>query len=248
MPQFTERAGVPLAYEATQGRGPGVVFLGGYRSDMTGTKALDLEAWCRAEGRAFLRLDYGGHGRSGGAFEDGTIGAWAADAAHVIDHAMPGPHVLVGSSMGGWIALLLARDRPERVRGLVTIAAAPDFTERGFWAGFSDAQRAEVMERGRIEVPSDYEDPYAVTRALIEDGRDRLVLDAPLPLPFPTRFLQGTADAAVPAAWATDLLAHAEGPDMALTLVKGADHRFSEPDALALIRRSVAEVLARAGA
>ena len=248
MPQFTSRDGTRLAYEATPGAGPGVVFLGGFRSDMTGTKALDLEAWCRAEGRAYLRLDYSGHGASDGAFEDGTIGRWAADAAHVIEVAADGPQVLVGSSMGGWIALLLARARPARVAGLVTVAAAPDFTERGFWAGFSAGERETLLRDGRISVPSDYEAPYVVTRDLIEEGRSQLVMDAPLHLPFSTRFLQGTADDAVPAEWATALLDHATGPDMALTLVKDVDHRFSGPEELALIRRSVGEVLARGSA
>ncbi|UWQ20935.1 alpha/beta fold hydrolase [Jannaschia sp. W003] len=247
MVRYTERDGTRLAYEATAGQGPGVVFLGGFKSDMGGTKATDLEAWARAEGRAFLRLDYSGHGDSSGAFEDGTIGRWRDDAAHVIDEATEGPQVLVGSSMGGWIALLLARAMPERVAGLVTIAAAPDFTEDGYWAGFDVAQRAALAREGRVAVPSDYGEPYVITRALIEDGRRHLVLRSPLALPMPVRMLQGTADADVPLLWATRLLDHAEGPDMALTLVKGADHRFSEPDQLALIRRSVVEVVARAG-
>jgi len=247
MPRFTVRAGNRLAYEASEGRAPGVVFLGGFKSDMIGTKALDLEAWARAEGRAFLRLDYAGHGQSDGAFEDGAIGDWFADAAHVIAEVTEGPQIVVGSSMGGWIALLYARANPDRVAGLVTIAAAPDFTEDGYWAGFDAHHRETLMRDGRIAIPSDYGAPYVITRRLIEEGRDNLVLRAPLDLPFPTRFLQGTADADVPPAWATRLLDHATGPDMALTLVKDADHRFSSPEALALVRRSVAEVIARAG-
>jgi pimeloyl-ACP methyl ester carboxylesterase len=245
MPRFTARAGIDLAFHATPGDAPGVVFLGGFRSDMEGTKALHLEAWARRQGRAFLRLDYAGHGRSGGAFEDGTIGGWRDDALHVIDHATKGPQILVGSSMGGWIALLIARDRPDLVAGLVTIAAAPDFTEDGYWAGFSDAQRAELAARGSVVVPSNYGDPYVITRRLIEAGRDTLVLRTPLHLPMPTRMLQGTADADVPVAWATRLLDHATGPDMALTLVKGADHRFSTPDELALIEGAVTDVIRR---
>ncbi|MEM9796967.1 MAG: alpha/beta hydrolase [Pseudomonadota bacterium] len=248
MAQFIERDGNRLAYEASAGDEPGVVFLGGFKSDMQGTKALDLEAWAKAQGRAFLRLDYSGHGESGGAFEDGCIGSWLEDARAVIAHAAAARHVLVGSSMGGWLALLLARSQPERIAGLVTIAAAPDFTEDGYWSGFSEAQRAALLSEGRVAVPSDYGEPYVITRRLIEDGRDHLVLRDPLPLPFPSRFLQGTADADVPEAWAHRLLAHAEGPDLRLTLVKGADHRFSDPDCLALIRDSVAEVLSRATA
>jgi pimeloyl-ACP methyl ester carboxylesterase len=245
MPDHLTRAGNRLAYHATPGDGPGIVFLGGFRSDMEGTKALALEAWARRAGHAFLRLDYSGHGQSEGDFEDGSIGAWIADARAVIDHATDGPQVLVGSSMGGWIALRLARDRPETVAGLVTVAAAPDFTEDGFWAGFDAAQRATLQDRGRIEVPSDYEAPYVVTRHFIEEGRKNLVLRDPLPLPMPVRALQGTADAAVSTETALRLLDHAEGPDIRLTLVAGADHRFSGPDELHLLEHSVEEVVAR---
>ena len=148
--------------------------------------------------------------------------------------------------MGGWIALLVARAMPARVAGLIGIAAAPDFTKNGFWAAFDDAMRAEVMQTGRIALPSDYDDaPYVITRRLIEDGRDHLVMAAPLSLPFPVRFLQGTADADVPAQWASDLLGHASGEDMRLLLVKGADHRFSSDECLGLIASAVDEVLAR---
>lgn len=226
---------------------PGVVFLGGFRSDMTGTKATFLEDACRARGLAFLRFDYTGHGASSGDFEaEGCIGAWARDAMDAIAALSEGPQVLIGSSMGGWISLLTARAAPERVAGLITIAAAPDFTEDSMWDGFSDAQRREMAETGRVALPSDYSDePYVITRRLIEDGRDHLVLRAPLPLPFPVRLLQGTADADVPQDRALALLAHAEGPDLRLTLVKGADHRFSGPDELALLEATLDEVLAR---
>lgn len=237
-----------LAYDQTPGTGPGVVFLGGFRSDKEGTKALHLEDWARRRGRAYLRFDYSGHGASSGEFLDGAIGDWAADARAIIEALTVGPQILVGSSMGGWIALLLARAIPERVAGLVTIAAAPDFTEDGYWANFSEEQRRILGERGRIELPSDYSDqPYVITRRLIEEGRTQLVLRSPLRLPFPVRFLQGTADADVAAEVATGLLAHAEGPDMRLTLVKGADHRFSDPDCLALLVAAVEEVSRRAG-
>ena len=245
MPHRIERDGASLAFHRLDGRRPGIVFLGGFRSDMTGTKAVALEAWARREGQAFLRLDYAGHGASGGRFEDGTIGGWRDDALAVIEHAAPGPNVVVGSSMGGWIALLLARDRPDLVAGLVTVAAAPDFTEDGYWAGFSEAERRTLMEEGSVAVPSEYGEPLRITRALIERGRDVLVLRAPLALPMPVRFLQGTADADVPAHWATRLLDHAEGPDMTLLLAKGADHRFSDASGLALIEGAVRDVLAR---
>lgn len=235
-----------LAFSATRGLEPGVVFLGGLRSDMTGTKALALEEWCREEGRSFLRLDYSGHGASDGRFEEGTIGEWLGDALAVIAAATRGPQVLVGSSMGGWIALLIARDRPDLVAGLVTIAAAPDFTEDGYWAAFDPAQRRALEMEGQVIVSSEYGDPYVITRALIEEGRDRLVLRDPLALRMPVRLLQGTADAAVPATTAVRLLDHLDAADARLTLLRGEDHRFSSTDALALIHRDVADVLARA--
>jgi len=250
MPEFlVTPEGRRIAYERKPGNGPGVVFLGGFRSDMTGTKAQALEAWAQAQGRAFLRFDYSGHGQSSGEFLDGAIGDWAADAMAAITALTEGPQVLVGSSMGGWISLLCCKALGARVAGLVTIAAAPDFTEDAMWAGFSPAQRVQLTRAGRVELPSDYSDgPYVITRRLIEEGRDRLVLRSPLQLPFPVRFLQGTADVDVPPATALRLLDHASGPDIRLTLVKGADHRFSTPDCLALIEAAVADVLARGAA
>ncbi|WP_322889748.1 MULTISPECIES: alpha/beta hydrolase [unclassified Yoonia] len=241
---FTTPQGRKIAYHLTDGTGPAVVFLGGFKSDMGGTKAVFLEDWARQQGRAFLRFDYSGHGESGGKFTDGAIGDWFEDAQAAIG-LVAGPLVLVGSSMGGWISLLIARTMPERVAGLVTIAAAPDFTEDSMWAGASDAQRAALMTAGQIALPSDYGDPYIITRRLIEDGRDHLVLRAPLPLPFPVRFLQGTADKDVDMAVALRLLDHAQGPDMRLTLVDGADHRFSDDTCLALIADSITDVIAR---
>jgi pimeloyl-ACP methyl ester carboxylesterase len=231
-----------IAYHRTAGAGPTVVFLGGLRSDMEGTKALHLEAWARAAGRAFLRFDYSGHGQSSGTFDEGCIGDWAEDTAAVLGALTEGPLVLVGSSMGGWQALLAARDAPERLAGLVTVAGAPDFTEDGMWADLTDAQKREVMEAGRTALPSEYGDPMIVTRRLIEEGRERLVLRTPLALPMPTRMLQGTEDADVDMSVALRLIAHAEGPDIRLTLVKGADHRFSTPACLDLIVAAVEEV------
>jgi len=243
--EFLEANGRRIAYERRKGTGPGVVFLGGFRSDMTGTKAQALDDWAMRQGRAFLRFDYFGHGQSSGDFLDGSIGDWAQDAMAAIGALTEGPQVLVGSSMGGWISLLVARAMPEKLAGLVTIAAAPDFTEDSMWAGFSAQEREALMVQGRVELPSDYDEgPYVITRRLIENGRENLVLRQPLRLGVPVRFLQGTADADVDKAVALRLLDHAEGPDMRLTLVKGADHRFSSPDCLALIERMVEEVLA----
>jgi pimeloyl-ACP methyl ester carboxylesterase len=236
-----------IAYHLTPGQGPGVVFLGGFRSDMEGTKALFLEDWAKAQGRAFLRLDYSGHGQSSGDFLDGCIGDWFDDALAVFD-LTKGPQVVVGSSMGGWIALLLAKARADRIAGLVGIAAAPDFTEDSMWAGFDAEQRKDLITKGRVELPSEYSDePYVITRRLIEEGRQRLVLRDPLPLPFPARFLQGTADTDVTPDVALRLLEHASGPDIRLTLVKDADHRFSTPDCLDLIAQAVGDVT-KAGA
>lgn len=234
-----------IAYRLTPGAGPGVVFLGGLRSDMTGTKAEHLETWARAEGRAFLRFDYTGHGASSGGFTDGCIGDWARDARDAIESLTSGPQVLVGSSMGGWIALLIAKRLQERVAGLVGIAAAPDFTEDSMWAEMDADQRATLESAGRVDLPSDYSDaPYTITLRLIEDGRENLVLRDPLALPFPVRLLHGTEDSDVPLSVATLLVTHAEGPDMRLIVLKNEDHRFSSPEALALIVRSLEEVLA----
>ncbi len=247
MADFHETAtGRRLAYVRVRGQGPGVVFLGGFRSDMSGTKALHLEAWARTQGRAFIRFDYSGHGQSDGAFEDGSIGDWAEDAAAIIGALTEGPQVLVGSSMGGWIALLIARAMPERVAGIVGIAAAPDFTEDGFWDDFDADEREALAQAGRVVRPSQYSDePLVVTRRLIEDGRRHLILHDPLPLPFPARFLQGTEDEDVDLSVPLRLLDHAEGRDIRLTLVKGADHRFSTPSCLRLVERAIEEVLER---
>ncbi|MFZ0098432.1 MAG: alpha/beta hydrolase [Gemmobacter sp.] len=239
---LTTAQGRRIAYHRHPGQGPGVVFLGGFKSDMTGTKAQHLQDWAEARGRAFLRFDYSGHGQSSGDFLDGCIGDWATDATEVIRTLTEGPQILVGSSMGGWIALLVARKNPERVAGLVGIAAAPDFTEDLMWAQFTEAERA-ALAMGRVEQPSDYSDePYIITRKLIEDGRDHLVLRDPLPLPFPVRLLQGTADVDVPPDVALRLMDHAESPDLRLTLVKAADHRFSTPACLGLVTAAVEEI------
>ena len=235
--------GIRLAYAKTDGEGPTLVFLSGYKSDMDGTKAVHLEAWAKLAGRAFLRFDYSGHGRSGGVFENGCIGDWARDAQAVIEATCDGPVVLIGSSMGGWIACLLTQ-RLSRVVGFLGIAAAPDFTEDGFWAGFSEEQRGKIMTDGQVALPSDYGDPYIVTRRLIEDGRDNLVLRSPLRMPYPVRLLQGTEDTAVRRETALRLLDHIDSPDLRLTLVKGADHRFSDPQNLRHIEDAILETTA----
>ncbi|CUH46008.1 alpha/beta hydrolase [Ruegeria atlantica] len=232
-----------LAYHKSDGAGPTVVFLGGLKSDMEGTKAVHLEAWAKARGQAFLRFDYSGHGESSGNFEDGCIGDWHEDALAAVTALTDGPLIVVGSSMGGWQALLLAKAMPDRIAGMVTIAAAPDFTEDGYWASFSDAQKQALETVGHVELPSDYMEPYIITKRMIEDGRQQLVLRDAINLQFPVRFLQGTADTAVSTATAVRLVEHATGPDLRLLLVKDADHRFSDGPCLEIIENAVLEVM-----
>jgi pimeloyl-ACP methyl ester carboxylesterase len=243
---FTTPQGRRIAYRQTPatngGTAPGIVFLGGLRSDMLGTKAVALEDYAKSQGRAFLRFDYSGHGESDAAFTDGCIGDWAEDAQAVISTLTEGPQILVGSSMGGWVSLLMCRRIPDKVAGLVTIAAAPDFTEDSMWAGFDEAQRHALDMVEQVALPSDYGDPYIITKRLIEDGRNHLILRDPVDLPFPTRFLMGTSDEAVELSVAYRLLDRATGSDIRLTLVKGADHRFSDPECLALIEEAVEQV------
>lgn len=226
-----------LAFHQTQGEGPGVIFLGGYRSDMTGTKAMALQAWAERQGRPFLRFDYSGHGQSEGRFEDLGIGDWLSDAKAALTLTQ-GPQILVGSSMGGWLSILLAKHCPERVRSLVLIAPAPDFTHDSVLPSLTQAEREDLGTKGLILRPSAYSDfPYIFSRALIAQGAENLVLRSPLHLPK-TRILHGTEDVDVPQDVPLRLVAHATG-DLRLTLVKGADHRFSSPDCLALIEQTV---------
>jgi pimeloyl-ACP methyl ester carboxylesterase len=234
--------GVELAWRRLPGSGPGVVFLGGFNSDMTGSKAEDLSAFCAAQGRAFLRFDYSGHGTSGGRFEDGTIGRWAADAAAVLDALTEGPQILVGSSMGGWIALLLALRRPGRVAGLVGIAAAPDFTTR-IEAALPPEIRAILDRDGVWHRPSAYGDPYPITRALLEEGRRHLLLDAPVRIDVPVRLLHGQQDPDVPWEVSLQTAAALTGQDVEVTLVKDGDHRLSRPQDLRLLRRVLSALL-----
>jgi pimeloyl-ACP methyl ester carboxylesterase len=236
--------GTTIAYRTVPGASPGIVFLSGFRSDMTGAKALFLDDYCRQRGRAYIRFDYFGHGASSGDFADGTIGRWADDAAAVIDSLTIGPQILIGSSMGGWIMLLAARARPERVRALVGIAAAPDFTEDSLWPRLSPAQQDELMRVGRVTLPSEY-DPagYTFTRALIEDGRRNLVLREPLPISRPVRLLHGMRDASVPWQRSLAVAEHIGSDDVAVTLVKDGDHRLSREEDLALLARTLDELV-----
>ncbi|GJL92504.1 alpha/beta hydrolase [Hyphococcus sp.] len=222
-----------LAYRQRKGAEdgkPGLIWLGGFRSDMLGTKAEYVDQWAQENGRHFLRFDYSGHGESEGAFADGSIGDWAADARAVLMALTKGPQIVIGSSMGGWIATLLACAQPEKIAAMVFIAPAPDFTERLMWPSFSQAQRDQIMHDGRIELPSDYSDqPEIITRNLIEDGRTHLVMSDRIAIRQPVRILQGMKDDAVPYAHALAFAALLESDDVEITLTPDGDHRLSTP-------------------
>ena len=240
---LTAPDGTAIAYHHTPGATPGVLFCGGFKSDMTGNKATALEAHCRAGGRQYTRFDYRGHGQSGGRFVDATVGDWKGDALAVLDRVTSGPQVIVGSSMGGWIMLLLALARPERVHGLVGIAPAPDFVLR-MWDGFSDEIRATLRREGVYRRPSQYShEPYEITLRLLEEGRDHLVLDrGPAPVRCPVRLLHGMRDPDVPWRNSVDLVDRLAGDDVVLTLVKDGDHRLSTPADLARLCAAVDEL------
>jgi pimeloyl-ACP methyl ester carboxylesterase len=235
--------GVELAWKRLAGRAPTIVFLPGFRSDMEGSKAVRLAAFAAARGQAMLRLDYSGHGASGGRFEDGTIGVWTADARQVIDALTEGQLLLVGSSMGGWIGLNLALAIPERIAGYVGIAAAPDFTETLIWETMPQTTRAQLMAYGVIYAPSDYGDPLPITRALIEDGRRHLRLGGPIALRCPVRLLQGQTDPDVPWQTALMLAERVQSEDVRVTLIKDGDHRLSRDADLIALEDVVARCL-----
>jgi pimeloyl-ACP methyl ester carboxylesterase len=234
-----------IAYRRREGDGPDLLFFGGFRSDMTGTKASALDSFAAATERAYTRFDYRGHGSSSGRFEELTIGDWIEDGLAVLDQA-EGPLVLIGSSMGAWIAIRVALARPERVAGLVTIAAAPDFTEDLIWARLTEAQRQTMRKEGRLLRPSAYaEEPDVLTMRLIEEGRRHLVLRGPIALACPVRLLHGTADADVPWRSSLTLLERLESRDCRLLLIKDGDHRLSEPQQIEAMLAAVAELAAQ---
>lgn len=236
--------GARIAYRHAPGARPGILFCGGFRSDMTGTKAATLEDWATARGAAYTRFDYHGHGASGGAFPDGTIGRWLGDALLVLDRVTDGPAVVVGSSMGAWIATLLALARPARVAGLVLVAPALDFTEALIWGRLPDRDRAILLRDGVWLRRSDYSDePDEITWRLIEEGRDHLLLDAPIAFPGPVRILHGTADETVPWHHAVRTMEALDSSDVTLTLVKDGDHRLSDPANLERLLRMTDEVV-----
>ncbi|MGE5548231.1 MAG: alpha/beta fold hydrolase [Solirubrobacterales bacterium] len=255
MSDLTKGAGIlprgeaaSIAYHRIPGRTPGVVFLHGFHSDMNGTKALALEAFCADRGQAFLRFDAFGHGASSGTVEDGTIGRWAEDAAFVLDQLTEGPQVLVGSSFGGWIGLLAALRRRDRVAGFMGIAAAPDFTEDLLWREFTDQQRREMAETGRVALPNCVEPdkPWIVARRFIEEGRDHLLLRDAINLYCPVRLVQGQKDADVPWQTALTLADCLASEDVRVHLVKDGDHRLSRQQDLALQCQVLGDLLDRA--
>ncbi|MFL6812342.1 MAG: alpha/beta hydrolase [Bradyrhizobium canariense] len=235
------------------GQGPGLVWLGGFKSDMQGSKAVALDEWARDHGRAVVRFDYSGHGESGGDFVDGTIGRWLEESVAVFERFCDGPQVLIGSSMGGWMALLLAREIKKRqetqqakasLAGLVLIAPAPDFTEELMWKNFPAAVKKEIETKGVWLRPSDYGDgsPYPITRNLIEEGRNHLVLGSAIDLGCPVRILQGAQDPDVPWQHAFALTHRLPADDVVLTMIQDGDHRLSRPQDIARILAAVAEI------
>ena len=240
---------VRLAYHHRPGAAPTVVFLCGYGSEMSGTKARFLHRLCAGSGHAYLRFDYRGRGASSGRLEDGTIGSWTDDACAVIEAVTRGPLVLVGSSMGGWIMLLVARRRPGRVQALVGLAPAPDFTEDGIWPGMSADERRTLATTGIVHVPSRYSDePYPVTLRLIEDGRTRLQLRDRIPLDCPVRLIHGWRDEDVPWRTSLRLAARLRSSDVTVEIVGDGDHRLSRDVDLARLARTLYGVLGVRGA
>jgi pimeloyl-ACP methyl ester carboxylesterase len=237
-----------IAVRARDGASPGLFWLGGFNSDMKGTKAVALDAWAAEHGRACVRFDYSGHGESGGKFADGTIGRWLEESVAVFAQFCEGPQVVIGSSMGGWMALLLARELARRgegrgtLAGLVLIAPAPDFTELLMWNGFAPEVRDEIMTKGVWHRPSEYGEPYPITRALIEEGRNHLLLGSKIDVGCPVRILQGAQDPDVPWQHAFALAHRLPSEDVVLTMIQDGDHRLSRPQDIARIIAAVAEI------
>ncbi len=236
--------GVKLAYDHLPGATPTVIFLPGFASDMGGTKALTLEAFCNGHGQAMLRLDYSGHGASGGDFNEGTIGIWTDDAAAIMAHAVPaGPVILVGSSMGGWIALLLGKVLGPRVASMLLIAPAPDFTSALIEPKLTPENRVALARDGAVSPPSAYGPPVPITAKLIEEGRRHVLLNAPIPITCPVRILQGMGDPDVPWRHSLKLLERLKAQDVHLELIKDGDHRLSRDEDLQLLTRTLASLL-----
>ncbi len=249
-PVFIDVGSAParrIAVRSRPGAAPGLFWLGGFKSDMKGTKALALDAWAAEHGRACVRFDYSGHGESGGDFVEGTIGRWLEEALAVFEQFCTGPQVVIGSSMGGWMALLLAREVKRRqmnasLAGLVLIAPAPDFTEELMCKGFSREARREIEDNGVWHRPSEYGEPYPITKNLIEEGRNHLILGGTIEVGCPVRILQGAQDPDVPWQHAMRLTHRLPAEDVVLTMIQDGDHRLSRPQDIARIIAAVAEM------
>lgn len=238
--RHVEVSGVRLGYRLREGRSPTLLFLPGYASDMEGTKALALDAFAEERGLAMLRFDYSGTGASDGMFENGTLGGWLEEALHLIDNLTKGPVVLVGSSMGGWIALLVAKHRPARTAAVVGIAAAPDFTD---W-GYNDREKAILHDSGRLEQPNPYgAEPQVTTFAFWKSGEALRLLTGPIAVDCPVRLIHGDADTDVPVSVAVKTMRQLRSADVQLLVLKGGAHRLSEPHEIEAIVRTVSEVL-----
>lgn len=236
--------GATIAYDQIAGTGPGVVFLHGLKSDRRGTKASHLYSYCQSKGHPFLTLDMFGHGDSSGDFVEGSITKWTDDAVTAIDALTTGPQIIVGSSMGGWVMLNTARARPDRVVGLVGIAAAPDFTETLLWGTLPEQEREAFIKSGRLTMPTAYqEDPYEIGYTLIEDGRTNLLLNAPIPFSGPAHFLHGLADDDVPWTVSVSAAERLTSEDVCVTLVKDGAHNLSRPSDLDLLAQSLDAIL-----
>ena len=236
--------GSSIAYRHTPGAAPGVLFCAGFNSNMQGIKALALEQWCRDRGRQFTRFDYSGHGESSGSVEEGCIGRWRDDTIAVLDRVTAGPQVIVGSSMGGWIMLLVALQRARRVKALLGLAAAPDFTER-LRARLTDAQRQQLDRSGYADLPNCYDDgePYRIGALLLDEGEAHLLLDGEIPVDVPVRLIQGQRDDDVPWQLALRLAERIRGADVEIQLVKDGDHRLSEPADLRRLELTLEQLL-----
>ncbi len=246
-PSFlTLKDGNKLAYFHTKGKvgAPSVVFLGGFMSDMSGTKATAIEQFCKAKDYSYTRFDYFGHGISSGTFTDGTIGYWKDNVISILDMLKDPKHIVIGSSMGGWLMLLAALERPEKIQALIGIASAPDFTENLIWDIMTDAEKETLQKHGVFNQGSEYSDsPYPISKALIEDGRNHLVLNKEIPIHCPVRLIHGMKDDDVPYSLSAILAKQLASDDVQVQLIKRSDHRMSSPEDIAALEKTILSLI-----
>ena len=244
MQHYTKTTGEKLAYIQHKRNTPHVVFIHGFKSDMGGTKCVAVDAWCEEQGISYTRFDCRGHGQSDGEFLDGCISDWLDDTLDILDHVVAEPCILIGSSMGGWLALLAALKRPKQIQALIGIAPAPDFTENLIWAQASKEQQEQLMQQGYYDVPNCYDDgePYRITKKLIEDGRNHLIMGNPININIPVRLLHGMADEDVPWQLSAKIAEQVTSDDVEIHTIKNAGHRMSEPGELELLKRTLSEL------